>query len=195
MRDQSKVMHSTKDLEIAKLRPEILAARPLDAIESILLKNGADALIESEDADEFILLMEAVRDTFQPKDIFELLLMNDFVHAEWELRRLRRLVSAAFVANRPFAVSKFEGISADRFCDSPFVTGTYKQTLSDLAAKGQSIDNLDGLTLLMHTDAFESFDKRAAVLEMRRDTALDKFERRRSAAKTISPSTIEGDRE
>jgi hypothetical protein len=42
----------------------------------------------------------------------------------------------------------------------------------------------------MHSAAFESFDKRAAVLEIRRDSALEKVERRRSASKTISSDAI-----
>jgi hypothetical protein len=42
----------------------------------------------------------------------------------------------------------------------------------------------------MQTAAFESFDKRAAVLEVRRDSAWDKVERRRSAAKTISSDGV-----
>ena len=96
---------------------------------------------------------------------------------------------AAFAANRPFAVSKLEGFPEDRFCDSAFPSGTYTQELARLAAKGHTADVLDGLTLLMHTSAFESFDKRAAVLELRRDSAWEKVERRRSASKTISSQT------
>jgi hypothetical protein len=60
--------------------------------------------------------------------------------------------------------------------------------LADLAAEGQTEDVLDAQTLLMHASAFESFDKRMAVLEVRRDGAWEKVERRRSATKTISSS-------
>ena len=59
-------------------------------------------------------------------------------------------------------------------------------TLADLAAQGQTQDVLDAQTLLMHASAFESFDKRMAVLEIRRDAAWEKVERRRAARKTIS---------
>ena len=86
--------------------------------------------------------------------------MTDFIHAEWELRRLRRLASAAFAANRPFVVSKLEGLPEERFEESAFSAGTFKQALARLAAKGHTIDVLDGQTLLMQTAAFESFDKR-----------------------------------
>jgi hypothetical protein len=42
----------------------------------------------------------------------------------------------------------------------------------------------------MYTAAFESFDKRSAVLEVRRDNAWDKVERRRSAMKTITSPAL-----
>jgi hypothetical protein len=114
--------------------------------------------------------------------------MSDFIHAEWELRRLRRLVPAAFVAGRPFTVSKLAGLREERFIDSAFPSGKYKQALSELAAKGHTVDVLDAQTLLMHTAAFESFDKRMTVLEVRRDGAWEKVDRRRSATKIISPT-------
>ena len=85
--------------------------------------------------------------------------MSDFIYAEWELRRLRRLVPAAFAAGRPFAVSKLAGFPEDRFSDSAFPSGGYQQALDELAAKGHTIDILDAQTLLMHTAAFESFDR------------------------------------
>ena len=112
--------------------------------------------------------------------------MTDFIHAEWELRRLRRLVPAAFAANRPFAVSKLEGFAEDRFGDSSFPSGagTYQRALSCLVAKGHTRDVLDGQTPLMHTAAFVRCDKRATVLEVRRDSALDNVERRLSGSIT-----------
>lgn len=105
---------------------------------------------------------------------------------------MRRLVPAAFVAGRPFAVSKLSGLTEERFSDSAFPRGVYKEALVDLAAKGHTYDVLDGQTLLMYTAAFESFDKRSAVLEIRRDSAWDKVERRRSAIKTISSPALGG---
>jgi hypothetical protein len=181
--------NSSTDIEILKLQPEMTPIDQIHSTEAILTPNAARAVTSGEDEGEFVALVEAVREFWQPIDVVERLLMTDFIHAEWELRRLRRLVPAAFAANRPFAVSKLEGFPEDRFCDSAFPSGsgTYKQALADLAAKGYTIDVLDGQTLLTHTAAFESFDKRAAVLEVRRDSAWDKVERRRSASKTISP--------
>src|SRR5712664_3432619 len=132
----------------------------------------------------------AATDMFEPKATASHLDSTDFVHAEWELRRLRRLVPAAFVAGRPFAVSKLSGFSEERFVDSAFPRGAYKEALADLAVKGHTCDVLDGQTLLMYTAAFESFDKRSAVLEVRRDNAWDKVERRRSAMKTITPPAL-----
>jgi hypothetical protein len=184
--------NSSTDIEVIKLQPEMAPIDQIHSTEAILTPNAARAVTFGEDEGEFIALVEAVREFWQPKDVVERLLMTDFIHAEWELRRLRRLVPAAFAANRPFAVSKLEGFAEDRFCDSAFPTGTgtYQRALSDLAVKGHTLDVLDGLTLLMHTPAFESFDKRAAVLEVRRDSAWDKVERRRSASKTIASDAI-----
>lgn len=186
MSDVAKVANSSRDIEAVKLQPEMVSVKQIPSIEAILAPNAARAVTAGEDAAEFDALVEAVREFWQPNDIIERLLMADFIHAEWELRRLRRLVPAAFAANRPFAVSKLEGFPEDRFCDSAFPSGTYNQELARLAAKGHTMDVLDGQTLLMQTAAFESFDKRAAVLEVRRDSAWDKVERRRYATKTIA---------
>jgi hypothetical protein len=185
MTESTSSPNSSTDIEAVKLQPEMTPINGIHSTEAILTPNAARAVTAGEDAAEFDALVEAVREFWQPNDIIERLLMADFIHAEWELRRLRRLVPAAFAANRPFVVSKLEGFPEDRFCDSAFPSGTYKQELARLAAKAHTIDVLDGQTLLMQTAAFESFDKRAAVLEVRRDSAWDKVERRRSATKTI----------
>lgn len=83
-------------------------------------------------------------------------------------------------------MSKLAGFAEERFIDSAFPSGKYKQALIELAAKGHTVDVLDAQTLLMHTAAFESFDKRMTVLEVRRDSAWEKVDRRRSATKIIS---------
>ena len=180
------------DIEILELQPEMTPIEQIHSTEAILTPNAAQAVTAGEDEGEFIALVEAVREFWQPSDIVERILMADFIHAEWELRRLRRLVPAAFAANRPFVVSKLEGLPEDQFELSAFSLGTYEKALARLAAKGHTIDVLDGQTLLMQTAAFESFDKRAAVLEVRRNNALEKVERRRSATKTIAPASLAG---
>lgn len=159
---------------------------PAAAALAVVIPNAGRTITDGEDRAEFNALVKAVTEYCQPQDVIERLWMADFVHAEWELRRLRRLVPAAFRAERPFAVAKLEGFPEDRFCDSAFAVGRYRQTLAELAAKGQTEDVLDAQTLLMHAAAFESFDKRMTVLEARRDSAWEKIERRRSATKTIS---------
>ena len=179
------------DTEAIKLQPDAIPINRTHATEAILTPNAARTVLPGEDAAEFDALAEAVREFWQPKDVIERLLMTDFIHAEWELRRLRRLVPAAFAANRPYVVSKLEGFSEDRFCDSPFLDGTYEQAAARLAAKGHTVDVIDAKTLLMQTAPFESFDKRAAVLEIRRDSALEKVEQRRAAGKTISSEVKE----
>jgi hypothetical protein len=182
------------DIEVVKLQPEMtpsnLQIDPPEAALALLTPSAERAVIAGENPAEFAALVEAVTEFWQPKDLIERLLMTDFIHAEWELRRLRRLIPVAFVAGRPFAVSKLAGIREEYFSESPFPCGTYRNALADLAAKGHTCDVLDAQTLLMHTAAFESFDKRAAVLEVRRDGAWDKVERRRSATKTISSTAL-----
>ena len=151
----------------------------------MLNPSAAQTLTDGEDAAEFNSLVKAVTEFWQPQDVIERMLMADFIHAQWELGRLRRMVPLAFRAGPPFAVAKHEGRD-HCFGDSAFPTGRYKWTLADLASRGQTEDVLDAHTLLMHAAAFESFDKRMAVLEIRRDAAWEKVERRRSARKTIS---------
>lgn len=155
---------------------------------------AARIITAGESAEEYGALVEAVTEFWQPQNVIEQLQMTDFIQAEWELRRLRRLVAAAFVAGKPFAVSKLSGYSEKRFCDSAFPSGVgdYKEELAKLAIRGLTCDALDGQTLLMHAAAFESFDRRSAVLEHRRDSAWEKVERRRSAMKTISPPALSG---
>jgi hypothetical protein len=184
------------EIETVNLQPEMIPNVGIDSAEaalSVLTPSIARTITAGENAAEFAALVKAVTDFWRPADVIEQVMLTDFVCAEWELRRLRRLVPAAYSAGRPFAVSKLAGFPEERFSDSAFPRGTYKQALADLAAKGCTSDVLDGLTLLMHTAAFESFDKRAAVLEVRRDSAWDKVERRRSTTKTISSHQLNED--
>lgn len=190
MTESTSSPNSPTDIEVLKSQPEMTPIDQMHSTEKILTPNAARAVTAGEDEGEFIALVEAVREFWQPKDVVERLLMADFIHAEWELRRLRRLVPAAIAAHRPFAVSKLDGFSEEGFSESPFPSGTYTQALARLAAKGHTMDVLDGLTLLAHTSAFESFDKRASVLEVRRDNAWEKVERRRSASKTLLSDDI-----
>jgi hypothetical protein len=190
MTDSTNRPNPLADIEAVKLQPEItpraLQIDPTEAAVAVLTPRAARAVTAGESAAEFDALVKVVTEFWRPKDVIERLLLADFIYAEWELRRLRRLVPAAFAAARAFAVSKLEGLRDDRFYDSAFRRGAYKQALADLAAKGHTFDVLDGQSLLAHADAFESFDKRMTVLEIRRDGAWEKVERRRSASKTIS---------
>jgi hypothetical protein len=130
--------NSSTDIDVLKLQPEMTPIGQIHATEAILTPNAARAVTAGEDEAEFNALVEAVHDFWQPGDIVERLLMADFIHAEWELRRLRRLASAAFAANRPFVVCKLEGLPEERFEESAFSAGTYKQALGRLAAKGHT---------------------------------------------------------
>ena len=194
MIDPAQAPNTPTNIDAAKLRAESTSGRlQIDTSEAaltVLTPSAARTITAGENAAEFTALVKAVTEFWQPQDVIECLLLADFVHAEWELRRLRRLVPAAFVAGRPFAVSKLSGFSEERFVDSAFPRGVYKEALADLAVKGHTCDVLDGQTLLMYTAAFESFDKRSAVLEVRRDNAWDKVERRRSAMKTITSPAL-----
>jgi hypothetical protein len=154
---------------------------------SVLKPNAARTVIAGEDPAEFEALAKTIAEFWQPQNFIEEILMTDFLNAQWELQRLRRLVPAAFGAGRPFAVSELDGYPEDRYCESPFPTGRYQEALAGLLEKGLTSDNIDAHVLLSHAAAFESFDKRAALLEVRRDSAWDKLERRRGASlKTIS---------
>jgi hypothetical protein len=181
------------DLDTTKLRTDSPSgSRDVDTSEAllaVLTPSALRTLTAGESAAEFNALVKAVTEFWQPQDVMERLAMSDFIYAEWELRRLRRIVPAALAAGRPFAVSKLAGFSEERFVDSAFPRGTYKQALANLAGQGHTTDVIDAQTVLMHTAAFESFDKRAAVLEVRRDGAWERVERRRFATKTISSSS------
>jgi len=190
MTDPANAPTPSTNLEAVKLQPHMAPSNPqivpAEAAVAVLTPSAARAITAGENAAEFCALVDAVTEFWNPQDVFERVLMSDFIYAEWELRRLRRLVPAAFAAGRPFAVSKLEGFPENQFSDSAFPSGGYQQALDRLAAKGHTVDILDAQTLLMHTAAFESFDKRMAVLEFRRDGAWEKVERRRSAAKSSS---------
>ncbi len=157
---------------------------------AVLAPCAARTITAGESAAEFDALAKSVAEFWQPQDVIEQLLMTDYINAQWELQRLRRLIPAAFSAGRPFAVSELEGYEEDRFCDSSFPTGQYQKALARLAALGHTPDVIDAHVLLRHASAFESFDKRAGVLEMRRDGAWEKLERRRSGMKTISSPAL-----
>src|SRR5262245_14228886 len=117
------------DIEVLKPQPEMTPIDQVHSPETILTPNAARAVTAGEDEAEFNALVEAVREFWQPGNMFEQIWMTDFILAEWELRRLRRLASAAFAANRPFVVSKLEGLPEERFEESAFLSGTYKQAL------------------------------------------------------------------
>jgi len=191
MTEPSNRANPPTNMEAVKLQPDLtppnLQIGPAEAALALLIPSAARTLTDGEDAAEFNSLVKEVTEFWQPQDVIERMLMADFIHAQWELGRLRRMVPIAFRAGQPFAVAKLEGLDHN-FCESSFPAGRYRKTLADLAAKGQTEDVLDAQTLLMHASAFESFDKRMAVLEVRRDGAWEKVERRRSATKTISSS-------
>jgi hypothetical protein len=193
MTDSTDRSYPPTEFEAAKLQPETTPGNPQinpQGAEGSLVELTARAeliMIPGENSAEFVALLKAVIELWQPRDFMERVLMGDFMHAQWELLRLRRLVPAAFRAGQPFAVARLQGL-ADNFCESAFPTGRYAQALADLAIGGQTKEVLNAQTLLMHAAAFESFDKRMAVLEIRRDRAWEKLERRRSNAKIISSS-------
>jgi hypothetical protein len=194
MTDTTNCSDSQVDVDAVNLQPEITPSNlqinpPEAALASLLTPSAERVIIAGEDPAEFYALAKAAAEFWQPQNLIEQLLMLDFIYAEWELLRLRRLVPAAFRAGQPFAVAKLEGVE-DNFSECSFRGGSeyYKAALANLAAKGQTEDVLDAQTMLMHAAAFESFDKRMAVLEARRDSAWEKVERRRYATKTISSS-------
>lgn len=155
--------------------------------------NAARTVTAGEDPAEFEGLAKAITEFYQPRDIIEQLYVTDIINAQWELQRMRRLVPAAFGAGRPFAVSELQGYSEDGYSESPFPSNQYQEALAGLLKKGLTYDNIDAHVLLRHAAAFESFDKRAAALEVRRDNALEKLEERRASLKTISSSAhLEG---
>ena len=178
------------DLDPAKLRTESpsgsLHVEASEASLALLTPSAARTITAGESGAEFDIFVKAVAEFWQPQDVIEQLLMTDYINAQWELQRLRRLVPAAFIAGRPFAVSELLGHAEEHFSESPFPSGRYKGALARLAARGHTSDILDAHVLLRHAAAFESFDKRSSVLEARRDGAWDKLERRRSGMKTIS---------
>jgi hypothetical protein len=193
MTNSSDHSYPPTEIEAVKLQPETTPGNPQinpQGSEVSLAAVTARAeliMIPGENSAEFVALLKAVIELWQPQDFMERLLMGDFLYAQWELLRLRRLVPAAFRAGQPFAVARLEGL-ADNFSESAFRSGRYAQVLADLAIDGQTEEVLNAQTLLMHAAAFESFDKRMAVLEIRRDGAWEKLERRRSNAKIISSS-------
>src|SRR5262245_58260735 len=79
---------TTDKAEVLKLQPELAPIAPIDLADAILTPNAARAVTAGEDEGEFIALVEVVREFWQPSAIIERLLMADFIHAEWELRRL-----------------------------------------------------------------------------------------------------------
>jgi hypothetical protein len=150
-------------------------------------------LISGENKEEYLALHASVHDELKPQSMIERILVSDFITCEWELRRLRAISASAYSAGKPFAVSKLLGYSDDRFSDSPLPTGQYHNALQMLEAKGFPAKSVNAQVAMMFASTFESLDKRAAVLEVRRDQALAKLEARRAeqieAMKTIEAVT------
>jgi hypothetical protein len=104
MNDSTNVPNPLTELDTTKLRTELISGLQNDASEAalaVLTPSAARTITAGESAAEFVALVKGVTEFWQPQDVIERLLMADFIHAEWELRRLRRLVPAAFVAGFP----------------------------------------------------------------------------------------------
>ena len=146
MTEPSNRANPPTNMEAVKLQPDLtppnLQIGPAEAALALLIPSAARTLTDGEDAAEFNSLVKEVTEFWQPQDVIERMLMADFIHAQWELGRLRRMVPIAFRAGQPFAVAKLEGLDHD-FCESSFPAGRYRKTLADLAAKGQTEDVLD----------------------------------------------------
>jgi len=149
-------------------------------------------LIAGESSVEAEQLRADVIAYLKPKNVIEKILASDFVHNELELRRIRRVAADAISAARPWSVSRLKGFLDERFIDSPLPTGRYPGAIQDLANKGYSLSDIDAYSALTFASAFDSFDKRAATLELRRNQALAAFEDRR-AQKDLADRTIDVD--
>jgi len=105
MTDPANAPTPSTNLEAVKLQPHMAPSNPqivpAEAAVAVLTPSAARAITAGENA-EFCALVDAVTEFWNPQDVFERVLMSDFIYAEWELRRLRRLVPAAFAAGRPF---------------------------------------------------------------------------------------------
>lgn len=94
---------------------------------AVLKPNAERTVTAGENPAEFDALAKIVAAFWQPQDVIEHLLMTDYINAQWELQRLRRLIPAAFSAGRPFAVSELEGYEEDRFAIARFQPGNIRK--------------------------------------------------------------------
>jgi hypothetical protein len=149
-------------------------------------------LLNSESVEEAEQLRDAVIAHLKPRNVIEKIFASDFIHNELELRRLRGISAAALSAARPWSVSRLNGYPDDRFIDSALPTGHYAAGIQDLANKGYPLKDIDAYSALTFAPAFDSLDKRAATLELRRNQALTAFEDRRSQ-QDLADRTIDAD--
>jgi len=147
-------------------------------------------LVAGENSEELNDLCKELLDFLKPRNVIERILISDFIHNEWELRRVRKFGSSAIPAARPWSVSRLNGHKDERFCDSPLPKGSYKAGIAGLEAKGYPLEDIDAFSALSFASALESFDKRASSLELRRNAALAALEDRR-AQSALAERTID----
>jgi hypothetical protein len=158
------------------------------------------SLIDGESAADYEAFRQKCLKAIGPKDVLEIVWLQDFIGNEWENLRMRRMKAAILQNSRVAAVKKILWQYADDVYDSNKILKSLGgPSAEDLMAKDwghsdvEAIDHVDAVleanglnfdvimaeTLLDNLNTIERIDKLIAAYVYRRDTAIRELDKRR----------------
>jgi hypothetical protein len=148
---------------------------------------GPPPVITGEDPDEFLDLLDRVREDAKPNGIIEEMLVRDIVDLIWESRRLRRLKASLLQAAAHEGLQKVLRPLADRFEIDDLAENWARRRPRAiakvdklLASAGLTMDAVMAETLSLRLDDIERMERMIASQEGRLEAALREIDRHRA---------------
>ena len=148
---------------------------------------GPPPVITGEDPDEFLELLDRVREDVKPNGIIEEIWVRDIVDLMWEIRRLRRLKASLLQAAAHQGLEKVleaagRSVRSRRWQKTGRGASTRAIAKVEklLAAAGLTFDAVMAETLALRFDDIERIERMIASQEGRMEAALREIDRHRA---------------
>lgn len=162
---------------------------------------GEPSLLWYESRDEYEDFESCTFVELRPKGVVECILVRDFVNYEWDVRRLRRLITAA--TYRELAIvgsdtlSKAQGNMLERAHDQELVVSYVRGSAMGIREARDGLKERASAKLIRQVDlhcaahvqalnVIEALSRQLAHAERRRDQVLKQFEDRRMTLATMA---------
>ena len=171
----------------ASQTPNPLQPIAIHAAESAGDLLGPPPVITGEDPDEFLELLDRVREDAKPNGIIEEIFVRDSVDLLWEIRRLRRLKASLLQAAAHKGLEKVLEPLVARFDAETLADNWARRRPSAiakvdkvLAAAGLNLDAVMAEALALRLDDIERIERMIASQEGRFEAALREIDRHRA---------------